>query len=103
MIARSSCCSVYVTIANEERLPSDYRNEIIDLLRSNLGNTGEEHLMDANKAGLSGVTLESLRVLRCRIEGLGKEEMDLLMDLTWKRSTPQLARGLKLIRGVQEG
>lgn len=80
----------------QEPLSTDIRDGISKLLRDDLGNTEEKHLTEAKEAMFPDFTLESLRCLRCRIEGLNEEEMNLLMDLTWSRSTPQLARGLNL-------
>lgn len=87
--------SAHVTLT-EEPLSTDIRHGISKFLRDDLENTREEHLTEAKEAVFPDFTLESLRCLRCRIRGLNKEEMDLLMDLTWSRSTPQLARGLNL-------
>ncbi len=52
--------------------------------------TMEEHLMEANNAGTSDFTLESLSALHDRIERLEFEEKDLLLQWTLNHSVAQL-------------
>lgn len=94
--------SFSVALVIMDTLPRKEREMIGNVLRNNLEGTEEENLTDAKEAGLGGITLKSLKTLRRHIRDLDEEEMNLLMDVTWSRSTPQLTRGLELKKNTQE-
>ena len=59
--------------------PQTQEKCICEHLRKSLEDTQEEHLVDADEAGLSGFTLQSLRDFRSHIQNLNREEVELLM------------------------
>lgn len=91
-----------VRFAKDIPLPKYIRAQTSNLLLSKLKDTTEKDLTRAVDAGFAGFTLESLEALRDKIVRLGQEEMDLLLELTWQKSAPQLSRRLSLIRDGQE-
>lgn len=77
-------------------IPLEIEANTHEIFRKILADTQEEHLRDADIAGLSYITLESLQHFRGHIRDKKFEDVHLLFQLTWIHSTLRLARALDL-------
>lgn len=94
--------TIIVRTAAQFRSPTS--NESLDLVIQSLcpndvrafaiADTQKEHSRDADIAGLSNITLESLQHFRGQIQDKTLENVHLLFQLTWIHSAPRLARAL---------
>lgn len=90
--------SAFDTLAAQDKLPMEIRDliedRLVDALVDDKDKPVEKHLREAIMLGYKGLTKESLWAVHCQIGQLEQEDADLLLDITWRRSTPQSARGM---------